>query len=183
MLSIITPCSRTENLSILKDSIKFDKINKWYIVYDTSKISFKKIYDHPQIIELGIEESCYGAPQRNHGIDQISDNELIYMLDDDNIIHDEFWNLVSLFDLDHIYTFDQERCKLPKNTILKGDNPKLYRIDTAQFVIPKNILGSIRWRISRCADGYLMEELYSKYKNKFVYINKIACYWNKLNPI
>ena len=35
-ITIITPCSRIHNLPMLHESIKFDKINKWIIVYDTT---------------------------------------------------------------------------------------------------------------------------------------------------
>ncbi len=35
-ITIITPCSGIQNLSMLYESIKFDKIQKWIIVYDTT---------------------------------------------------------------------------------------------------------------------------------------------------
>ena len=35
-ITIITPCNRIHNLPMLYESIKFDKINKWIIVYDTT---------------------------------------------------------------------------------------------------------------------------------------------------
>jgi hypothetical protein len=182
-LSIITPCSRPQNLEILKKSIDFNKIKYWYIVYDTSKgRSFVKRYNHDKIIELQVNHKCCGAPQRNLGIDAIKSG-FVYMLDDDNIIHENFWKLIETFENDKVYTFDQERClKDNKTSILPGGNYKKCRIDTAQFVVPRDLIGDQRWNISGCADGIFIEELHRRHPDKFVYIKEIGCWWNKLNP-
>ena len=37
MLTIITPCSRPENLKLMRDSIDFDCIDQWIIVHDTTR--------------------------------------------------------------------------------------------------------------------------------------------------
>ena len=191
-LSIITPCYRVDNLKLLEKSIKFDQITHWYIVYDTTTIPFVKRYNNPKITELEVKHKCCGAPQRNLGIEQIKSG-FVYMLDDDNIIHDNFWELFKQFKANKIYTFDQERCSknnktvlLPWNnykpTILPGNNYKLYKIDTAQFIVPRHLIDNQRWNISRCADGIFIEELYRRHPDKFVYMNKVGCWWNKLNP-
>ena len=39
-ITIITPCIRIQNLPMLYESIKFDKIHKWIIVYDTTIDSY-----------------------------------------------------------------------------------------------------------------------------------------------
>ena len=181
-INIITPCSRPQNLETLKKSIDFNKIARWYIVYDTSRIPFVKRYNDDKIIELEIKHRCCGAPQRNLGIDTIKSG-FVYMLDDDNIIHPNFWNLIKTFEINKIYTFDQERClKDNKTSILVGGNYKKCRIDTAQFIVPRDLIDNQRWNISGCADGIFIEELYRRHPDKFVYINEIGCWWNKLNP-
>jgi len=183
MLSIITPCSRPQNLQKLKESIEFQSVRIWYIVYDTSKTPLvKQFEDNSQIVELGVDQCSYGGPQRNCALELVPDSDLIYFLDDDNIVHSAFWTLFPKFDLDHIYTFDLEKHSKKGTSILKGGNPKKLHIDTAQFVIPKKLLGTSRWRHGKMGDGHLMEEMHSKHKDKFVYINTIASYWNKINP-
>ena len=52
-ITIITPCSRIQNLPMLYDSIKFDKIHKWIIVYDTTIDSYYHSFlSHKQILEV-----------------------------------------------------------------------------------------------------------------------------------
>ena len=89
MLTIITPCSRPDNLGMLSKSIKFDKIDKWIIVYDTTKDrTYKKSFEgNSKIIEVECNDAGdYGNQQRNYGMSLVDDG-FIYFLDDDNIVH------------------------------------------------------------------------------------------------
>lgn len=181
-LNIITPCFRTENLKIIKETIRFDLINKWYIIYDTSRTPFVKRYNDPQIIELEVNHRCCGAPQRNLGLDTITSGS-VYMLDDDNVMHHNFWNLLEKFEPNKIYTFDQLRCRSEgKLTDFKGGRYKKCQIDSAQFVVPKELIDKQRWVIAGCGDGIFIEELYSRHPDKFIYVPEVGCWWNKLNP-
>ena len=172
-LTIVTPCSRQENLVKVFDSIQFDKIDKWIIVYDTKKKSFTKMFDNPQIVEdFCNSPGISGNAQRNYGASLVQDG-LIYFLDDDNIVHPNFWNLT--FQENNFYTFDQDR----KSHILYGNKIALNNIDTAQFVVPKSMF--VGWDINRYdADGIFIVEVNSKNKDKHVYINTNAAYYNYL---
>ena len=93
-LSIITPCCRPENLCKIYDSIRFQDIDKWFIVYDTTKDrSYTHRYvGHPNIIEVDCSDpGVTGNPQRNLGISMVKDG-FLFFLDDDNIIHPDFRN-------------------------------------------------------------------------------------------
>jgi len=178
MLTIITPCSRPNNLSKLYDSIHFDKVHKWIIVYDTSKDrAYQKLYEGiPKIQELECNKGISGNPQRNLALTLVDDG-FIYFLDDDNIIHPNFWNIYDSFTPDNFYTFDQKR----GNNILFGNNIKLDQIDTAMFIIHKKHVNNLLWKEDKYnADGIFIVELYNKNKNLHVYINTIACYYNYL---
>jgi len=135
------------------------------------------MFNHPQIIEefcdkVGVCGSC----QRNLGIDMVKDGH-IYFLDDDNIVHPEFWNLK--FDPDYFYTFNQNRTKEGK--ILTGDRLRYCEIDTAMFVVPKKMFDGIRWiTTAKGSDGYLIAEINARYPNNHKYINRIAAYYNYL---
>jgi hypothetical protein len=103
----------------------------------------------------------------------------IYFLDDDNIIHPEFWNIVECIDDNYFYTFDQLRNK--RGLILHGNNITVGRIDTAMFLVPKKMFEDISWVHDRYeADGIFITTIHSKYKDSHKYINKIACYYNFL---
>ena len=97
-ITIITPCSRIHNLPMLYESIKFDKIHKWIIVYDTTVNSYCHSFIHSeQIIEVDCKSSLNGVvgnTQRNYALSLVEDDNYIYFLDDDNIIHPDFWKII-----------------------------------------------------------------------------------------
>lgn len=180
MLTIITPSCRQKFLPDLFKSIDFDKIDRWIIVYDTSRNrTYDKIFNHPKILEVFCDDNgAAGHPQRNYGVSMIN-NGFIYFLDDDNIIHPEFWNIINSLDESYFYTFDQLRDKTGK--ILRGNNIAIGHIDTAMFIVPKKMFEGTPWVHNRYeADGIFIESVYSKNKDRHKYIDKVACYYNFL---
>jgi len=179
MVNIITACCRPTNLLKIFNSIKFNLITAWYIIYDTSKnrdYNFQFI-GHPKIKEFkyNIEGKC-GHPQINYAIDMIKDG-FVYVLDDDNIIHPNFWTIIPTLDTKYIYTWDQLRCDT--NTILKGGNIKFSEIDTAQFIVPRKYIGNVRWVPNeRFGDYKFISAIYEKHSNSFKVIDKVCCYFN-----
>lgn len=186
MITIITPCSRADNLRMLYASIQFDLIRRWIIVYDTTRTRgiYTTHFDHPQIVELGHVSpigSCSGNSQRNVGLSMVSDG-MVYFLDDDNIVHPEFWKLTVGFDTHHFYTWDQLRNDEFANKpggILGGEEPRLRKIDTAQYIVPRHMCRpwqeSLYW-----ADGVFIEEIYNQHTKRHVYIPTVAAYYNAL---
>ena len=100
-LTIITPSYRVNNLLEIKTSINFEYIEEWIIVYDGSKIT-----DNPKIFENNNKikeyvfkgEGISGNPQRNYALTKITNPDtLLYYLDDDNIIHPNFYRLLTMW--------------------------------------------------------------------------------------
>jgi len=181
MLTIITPCCRQKGIPALYNSIRFDKIHKWIILYDTSKNrKYDKMYhDNPKILEVEVNEGISGNPQRNYGITLVDDG-FIYFLDDDNIMHPHFWAIVDILDNNKFYTFDQLRTK--KIDILHGNNINVAHIDTAMFLVHRKQIGNIRWIENLYeADGHFITELNNNNRGSHVYINAICCYYNYLS--
>jgi len=189
-LSIITPCSRPANLKRIAESIQFDKIDRWYIVYDTSpakgttsqqRTYEKQFLDNPKISELECSVGGgWGNPQRNLALSLIKDG-LVYYLDDDNIVHESFWRELDSFDLDHLYSFDQYHCS--KKTIVKGGRLQEKFIDTAQYIVPRQLIGDLVWdmRDGGCgSDGRFTEDLNRLHGSKHVYVPKVLSYYNFL---
>lgn len=177
MISIITPCSRQANLPKLYESIDFNRIDQWVIVYDTSNKTYKKLYEgHPKIKEVECQGGISGNPQRNYGLTLVDDG-FIYFLDDDNIIHPNFWKILDGLEHTKFYTFDQLRNK--NGQILYGNNVRVGSIDTAMFIVHKSHIGDIQWINNRYdADGYFISEILDKNKSSHAYINSIGCYYN-----
>jgi glycosyltransferase involved in cell wall biosynthesis len=187
-ITIITPCIRPNNLYKIKESINFDYVNEWLIIYDK-----KKINENPNLFlnddnKNKIKEYLYegdgrsGNPQRNFALDNIKNtNTYLYFLDDDNIIHPDLYNLLDNIDNNKIYTFDQSRPDnvFPYKTLLPGNKIELYNIDSAMILIDYNICKNIRWDLFKYnADGIYIMECYSSNKNKWIYINKTLSYYN-----
>jgi hypothetical protein len=184
-LTIITPSYRPDNLLKVIDSINFDYIEEWIIVYDGTKIT-----ENPNIFKNNskIKEYVYkgkgvsGNPQRNYALTKVTNpNTSLYYLDDDNTIHPDLYKLVNVIDNTKIYTFNQLIYTLNKLKILKGTNIRNGYIDTAMFIVPFNTCKNIRWiPEKRDADGYYIKECYDKYKNLHIFVDNDLCYYNKL---
>ena len=118
-----------------------------------------------------------GHQIRNLALNIITSGMMCF-LDDDNVIHPEFWNIITGFKLDQIYTFDM----IYKNqSILLGNNPVVGSIDTAQYVFDRSLVGKIRFDTSQyAADGQFINVLVNQHRDKWVYIPKQAAYYNRI---
>lgn len=181
-LTLITPSYRINNLLEIKKSINFEYIEEWIIVYDGSKI-----INNPRLFENQennkIKEYVYkcehggisGNPQRNYALNTItSPNAIIYYLDDDNVIHPNFYKLLNIIDNNKIYTFNQYNR-------IKGNNINVCKIDTAMVILPYKLCSNIRWILNKYeSDGFYIKECYDKNKNQHVYVDNDLCYYNKI---
>lgn len=180
-LTIITPSYRLDNLLRLKNSIDFDYVDQWIIVYDGSKINENPNLFQTDINKEKIEEYLFkgngisGNPQRNYALDQIKNtNTFIYYLDDDNIIHPSLYKLLNVIDKNKIYTFNQENG-------IKGNNINVNCIDTAMFLIDFNLCKNIRWSPNYYnADGFYIKECYENNKENHIFVDNELCYYNKI---
>ncbi len=175
-ITIITPSYRVTNLPKLKESINFDYIHEWIIVYDGSKIKENpKLFKHPKIKEfVHLGQGISGNPQRNYALTQVSNKDtLLYYLDDDNIIHPDLYRLLNVIDNRYLYTFNQK-------DRLKGNNINIGSIDTAMVIVPYSTCKDELWIPSRYdADGYYIKVCYQK--NKAIFVDNDLCYYNKVS--
>jgi hypothetical protein len=179
-LTIITPCCRQNNIPMLYASIQFDKIDKWIIVYDTSHDrTYTRLYNgHPQIVEVECNAGISGNPQRNYGMTLVDDG-FIYFLDDDNIVHPDFWSIVDQLNCKYFYTFDQ----LQGHSIFYGNTIQVGRIDTAMFIVHKQHINNITWVTTRYdADGVFISDIASQNYGAHIYLNKVRAYYNFIRP-
>jgi hypothetical protein len=150
-------------------------------VYDTSRNrTYNNIFINiPKILEVRCNTlGQAGHPQRNFGLTLVEDGH-IYFLDDDNIIHPEFWKIINLLDSNKFYTFDQIRDK--NGNILRGDSIKVNSIDTAMLIVHKKHIKNTKWIEDKYnADGYFICDIYNNNTNSHIYINSTYCYYNFL---
>jgi len=187
-MTIITPSCRPQNLIKLKESIDFNYVDEWKIVYDGTKINRNyRLFNNeknPKIKEynfVGIGKS--GNPQRNYALDRIENTDtFIYYLDDDNVIHPDLYKLLDVINHEVIYTFDlADSIKVNDYTIKQGNQIELRKIDIAMFLIHWNLCKNIRWNYYEyAADGLYMEDCYKQNMDRWVYVNNEMCYYNKL---
>ena len=184
---IITPSYRVKNLRKILKTIKFNEIFKWIIIYDGSKISenFKQFEKFEKIIELTYKskDNEIRSAQRNKGLDYIKENFpgenlFIYFLDDDNIIHPNFYDIIKTLKINHFYTFDQQRNRY----VLSGENPKVYYIDMGMFLFDFKLVSNIRFRLDvfNGEDGIYIEECCKTDLKKHIYVPNVYSYYNYL---
>ena len=167
-----------DNLYKIKESINFEYVHEWIIVYDGSKI-----ITNPYLFKEDnkIKEYIYkctgvsGNGQRNFALSKITnENTLLYYLDDDNIIHPNLYNLLNNINNNTIYSFNQYNR-------IKGGNPNIGYIDTAMVLIPFNLCKNIIWKLDIYeADGHYIKDCIDSNRDKHVYIDEDLCYYNFL---
>lgn len=197
ILNIITRCTRLDNIHKVKESIfntkKFDI--KWWVLFDTSNI--KQIDGDV----LSMLQECdanfkfingnvgdYGHNLINKTIDQI-DSGFIYVLDDDNILHENFYDRISdIIDENPDKTGFIFNQKVDGKDFTKLDirlaspeNTKVQSIDMGQFLLKRNLIGDSRIPFGiYMGDGMFIEKLFNENKDSFLFIDEILCYYNFL---
>lgn len=192
-LSIITSCSRPEAIFEVYNSVKgmVKKLEDgtyniyWYIIYDGEKVKEPNrrnfTNEDAWIVEGSTSEAGKGYSQRNFALNMIKDGWICF-LDDDNIIHPEFYNEISKhldedlngIIIDQIFKFGNNRL------VAKPENMRVCNIDIAQYILRREYIGEKRFNLEYCSDGHFIEELYSSNSNKFLFINQSLCYYNYL---
>ena len=199
-LYLITPCSRIKNLPKIKRSIDFNIIKKWIIVYDIiATKSQKKLFSKTKgINEFFLKDklSVSGNAQRNFALDYLNKkkdkNFFIYFLDDDNILHKNFYKVIKNLNIDNsklIYTFDQLRKqkifinnKFRYVKILKGNIIKTGYIDIAMFLPNFSLINKIRWvKKKYTADGDYIVKCMKRNKQKHKYLPMVGSHYNYLS--
>jgi glycosyltransferase involved in cell wall biosynthesis len=156
---------------------------KWVIVYD-QKVKEEDIINVENAIIL--HSPCtghYGNPNRNYALeylkDQLTDKDWLYVLDDDNIIHPDWYNKVcsnlennSMIHWGQCFSNGAHRVDAPTT-------PKSGAIDTAQYMVRWNIAKNIRYKELYEADGFYAEDCFNV-AGSSLRIEEDLCYFNYL---
>lgn len=187
LISIITACSRPQNLPKLLQSIlllKNHKCIEWIIVHDSTfipavildkKIEIKQI---PQLTINGIA----GSNQKAAGV-KAANGEYLYFLDDDTILHHNFDKVINALKASNpdLLAFSQV---LPNNTI-RQPIFEFGKIDQAQYIFKAKWYLHTQGFVNKYEhDWLLLNDLLTINSNTFK-IQKLpssqpCCYYNKL---
>lgn len=182
MLTIITPCSRPENLRGVLQSIDFNVVSQWIIVHDTKHRPFIQVFPNDEKIH---EYPCTGPPgstsgnaQRNFGLELVHEG-YVYFLDDDNLVHPNFYTeVVPNLRPKCILTFDMQYAN---GGVLRGASPRPRQIDTAMVVFDRATCAHLRWTLHEyIADGLFIEALVNLAQDHWTYVPKVAAWYNRL---
>jgi hypothetical protein len=172
-LSIITACSRPQNLGAIAAAIQEQLLDyfqiSWIVEFDEKMAG-----------------TIIGNRQKNRGLDRVSEG-WIWFLDDDNTIHPDFAQQIHL----HV-------TRLPDAGILffhqdLGDGEirtvepstvRVHEIDLAQFVVRRELVGDRRFELLVYhSDGLIIESVYNENPEKAVFIDDVLCYYNGLSQM
>ena len=183
MIYIITPCTRTFNLPTMSASIPKEGC-QWVISFDNR-------VKEPTPMENAINlYSPYtgdsGNPTRNFALesikDQLKDDDWLYILDDDNIIHPNWYDGVKdLLATNNMIHWGQ--CFVDgeiRNAA--ADQPISGKVDTAQYMVRWGIAKPFRYRTAYEADGFYAEDCFNAGGGSFKIDRFDLCYYNFLRP-
>ena len=200
-ISIITRCTRTSNLLTIKEGVlnspKGVNVN-WHIVFDTGAL---KDIDAEVLSNLTdtVNVKLHFVKGQRGGLlyPEVSDiirtikSGWIYLLDDDNIIHEDFYktikasiknlpiaqvHIVSQLVAGRDFTGQEIRVASRENTAFQ-------KIDIAQMVINRSIFDTHSFSANYAADGFFIEEVLKTHGDSFVWIDKVLCHYNYLEKV
>jgi hypothetical protein len=139
---IVTPSRRPFNLEFIAETIPQEC--EWVVVFDKT-VKNEHTVENATVIHSQ-DTGFWGNPNRNIGLEYIknnlhpSDNDWIYILDDDNVIHPEWWSNIQLHlnSTESIITWGQVWASGQPRTE-PTDTPKIATIDTSQYMV--------RWKL------------------------------------
>jgi len=190
-LVVITPCCRLELLRHVHDSVRLSIVTRWIIVFDANQVPREHLptvlLHHPQITLVATQDrkSKYGNAQRRLGL-QIAktlyqeDDPLVYFLDDDNLVHPAFYDLFRRFmwRREVFYTFNQQRDWLT----CSGRFCARVTMDTAMICLPLSLCPDWKASSAYAEDYYFIRSVMKQYRDRHVYLNHVAAYYNALQP-
>jgi len=178
---IVTPSRRPFNLNFIKEAVPSEC--EWVVVFDNT-VKNDHIVENANVIRSP-HTGFWGNPNRNVGLDFIKENlnpkdsDWIYILDDDNILHPNWWERVknhlnndaSIITWGQLWVNDEPRTEPTKE-------PKIATIDTSQYIVRWSVAKDLRFENIYEADGIYAEE--ASKQGKVLMLDEYLGYYNFL---
>ena len=178
---IVTPSRRPFNIEFITKTIPQEC--EWVVVFDKT-VKNEHNVQNATVIQSN-ETGFWGNPNRNIGLEYIkehlnpSDNDWVYILDDDNILHPNWWNSIQshLNSQDAVITWGQVWAHGEPRTEPTNE-PKIAKIDTSQYMVRWSVAKNLRFEHIYEADGIYAEE--AAKQGKVLMLNEYLGYYNFL---
>jgi hypothetical protein len=160
MIHIITPCTRPENLSAMQQSIPPECT--WTIVLDASVTEMPEGGELKATVYRSPSTGHFGNSNRNFALDHMyfDDLDWIYILDDDNIVHPDWYARVSTLNDADLNMVSWGQVWQNNNVRLQPtQNPKVGNTDTSCYMVRGRIMQKLRYELEYVADGILAERV------------------------
>ncbi len=193
LITILTVCSRPENLDNIYNSIisqNYDNF-KWIVSFDSDEIpncpkEDKRIL-YVKYKNGSSDVTNYAA--LNNIFDNYIDEEIYFhIIDDDNILFPNYFNsinnIINSRDNIKFIVYNQEFKDNKLRFIAKTNNIRQGFIDIAQVCFHSDLIENTRFIQNYTADGIFYQQLFNKIKSeksKWEWVNKTFCYYNYLN--
>lgn len=135
-------------------------------------------FQHPNQFDL-----C-GAFKMNEMVDLIPAEDWVWVLDDDNEVHPDFFTELAwhfdLYTAKQAFVFSQNRWDVLGPVLeAKPENMKVGGVDTAQVVFQKKLRGDLKLDVSsRVCDGILYAEMYRRNPDAFYFSKAVIVNFN-----
>lgn len=197
-ISIITRCTRTSNLLTIKEGVlnapKGVNVN-WHVVFDTGALKdidaevLSNLTDTSDVKLHFVKGQSGGLlyPEVSDIIKTIKSG-WIYLLDDDNIIHEDFYKTIkaSIKNLPVALVHIVSQLVAGRDftgqdiRVASRENTAFQKIDIAQMVIHRSIFDTHSFSANYAADGFFIEEVLKTHGDSFVWIDKVLSHYNYL---
>jgi glycosyltransferase involved in cell wall biosynthesis len=145
--------------------------------YSTSK---KDVPKGVKVIRSNLG-GAWGHPLRNLALDYLqasaSDNDYVYFLDDDNVIHPNWYEAVKDSTEDFINWAQCFRNGDPR--LHATEHPRIGTVDTASYMVRIGFIGKARFEYIYEGDGLFAQALMVK-SPSIKTLNNYLCYYNYL---
>ncbi len=193
-INILTRCSRFENLYEIQKQV-FDNKNvdvTWHIIFDTNNLKdvpadllFNLQNDNTKLHFVKSNGTDYLYPQC--GEIASGQDGWIYLLDDDNKLHEKFYTEITkeikkTDGTKRVIVFNQKVDKRDFTGLdireAKPENMKHQGVDIGQVVFHSTIFNDYQFKGDYSGDGFLIEQIFKDNPETFYYVPKILSYYN-----
>jgi hypothetical protein len=180
MIYIVTTCTRPENLETIKETIPPECV--WIVVFDNS-------IEDSQPADGAINlyspfTGHWGMPNRNFALDEMefADEDWIYILDDDNIIHPDWYKAVKDLNSTELSMINWGQLWDDGSIRLQSaEKPSVGNIDTACYMVRGRLMRNLRYSLHYEADGMLAEQVHTQ--GGTLKLDTYLAYYNYLRHI